>query len=365
MYDGARLVRKLLAVSQGAVLHEQDVVGEKAVVQKRRGELAVRGVYEIEHRGELALIPEAVLVLNAPVVHEREERVLRARAPPVVRDIPQLMSARLHRARHRPGRDRLAVHARFDRLAEPVLEHLYGVVRVAQRARHVEDLAAGHIILAERFLRRDAELLEIGAEYLREAHLVDAVNVVEILSVLHAAAAHRGVGKHRLHGDIAHADIALRLAAAHILVPVRLPEGVAELQKAALVARVHVGKAVVLGDVPHGKFAPLGHGAVKIVVTPAKFRLRHSRFDLALDEDIRIGNARRKPRDVVLTAELGEIARHIVDAVVVIVVLFPLDLHGGAGVFGAPEERVRRPLARRAVGIIVAGNDLRLRLFLS
>lgn len=81
----ARLVRKLLAVGQGAVLHEQDVVGEKAVVQKCRGELAVRGVYKIEHRGELALIPEAVLVLNAPVVHERKERVLRARAPPVVR----------------------------------------------------------------------------------------------------------------------------------------------------------------------------------------------------------------------------------------------------------------------------------------
>ena len=246
-----------------------------------------------------------------------------------------------------------------------MLEHLYGVVRVAQRARHVEDLAAGHIILAERFLRRNAELLEIGAEYLREAHLVDAVNVVEILSVLYAAAAHRRVGEHRFHGNVAHADVPLVFAAAHILVPVRLPEGVAELQKAALVARVHVGKAVVLGDVPHGKFAPLGHGAVKIVVTPAKFRLRHGRFDLALDEDIRIGNARREPRDIVLAAELGDIARHIVDAVVVIVALLPLDLHGGAGIFGAPEERVRRPLARRAVGIIVAGNALRLRLFLS
>ena len=42
-------------------------------------------------------------------------------------------------------------------------------------------------------------------DYLMEIRgydLVDAVNVVKILSVLHAAAAHRGVGKHRLHGEV-------------------------------------------------------------------------------------------------------------------------------------------------------------------
>ncbi len=53
------------------------------------------------------------------------------------------------------------------------------------------------------------------------------------------------------------------------------------------------------------------------------------------------------------------------DAVIIVVALFPLDLHSGTGVFGAPEKRVYRPLARFPVGVIVAGNSLRLRLFLS
>ena len=89
---------------------------------------------------------------------------------------------------------------------------------------------------------------------------MDGVDIGQILAVLYISVLYGGVGIYSFRGHIYNGDVALMVATAHSGVEVRLPEGVPQLQKAALVGRIHVLKVVVLDYVLDGIFALFGFG---------------------------------------------------------------------------------------------------------
>ena len=281
---------------------------------------------------------------------------------PVLRDQLQLHVAALDRAADLAGVDlhllpvavlRLAVH----RPAEPELHDLHGVRRVVDRRGEIKYGRDRDVGRAVHLVRGLPQLLQPLAVGLPELHLVQRVDVCQILPVLDVPAPDAGIREDLLRADVRDPDVALMDAAAHLDIPVGLPEGVAQLQQPPLVGRVHVVELVVLDDVLHRQLPLLGLLAVLVVVPAPELRLRHDWVDLALHHDPRIRADRRRPRQPPLLREVLDLRADVVDEVVIVVVFFPLALPDRPRGLGLVEQRrdVLQPLLLR--GKVIPGDQ--------